>query len=91
MLDFAAGFPAARPALAMAQKQDPLTYASTKMRPLPHLIFASRWLQLPLYLGLIVAQLTFLLSALAIAAVDRLMPQGPGRMPARMSADTAAH
>ena len=27
-----------------------------KLRPLPNLIFASRWLQLPLYLGLIVAQ-----------------------------------
>jgi uncharacterized protein (TIGR00645 family) len=26
------------------------------MRPLPRLIFASRWLQLPLYLGLIIAQ-----------------------------------
>jgi uncharacterized protein (TIGR00645 family) len=26
------------------------------MRPLPALIFASRWLQLPLYLGLIIAQ-----------------------------------
>ena len=26
------------------------------MRPLPSLIFASRWLQLPLYLGLIIAQ-----------------------------------
>ena len=26
------------------------------MNPLPRLIFASRWLQLPLYLGLIVAQ-----------------------------------
>ena len=26
------------------------------MRPLPQLIFMSRWLQLPLYLGLIVAQ-----------------------------------
>jgi len=26
------------------------------LRPLPHLIFASRWLQVPLYLGLIVAQ-----------------------------------
>jgi uncharacterized protein (TIGR00645 family) len=31
-----------------------ITYART--RPLPALIFASRWLQLPLYLGLIVAQ-----------------------------------
>jgi uncharacterized protein (TIGR00645 family) len=30
--------------------------ASANMRPLPGLIFASRWLQLPLYLGLIVAQ-----------------------------------
>ena len=27
-----------------------------KLRPIPALIFASRWLQLPLYLGLIVAQ-----------------------------------
>ena len=27
-----------------------------RLRPLPRLIFASRWLQLPLYLGLIVAQ-----------------------------------
>lgn len=27
-----------------------------KLRPLPQLIFSSRWLQLPLYLGLIVAQ-----------------------------------
>jgi uncharacterized protein (TIGR00645 family) len=35
---------------------DPLTSASLKMKPLPHLIFMSRWLQLPLYLGLIVAQ-----------------------------------
>src|SRR5205085_256061 len=26
------------------------------MKPLPNLIFMSRWLQLPLYLGLIVAQ-----------------------------------
>ena len=29
------------------------------MRPLPRLIFASRWLQLPLYLGLIVAQAVY--------------------------------
>ena len=29
---------------------------SSPMRPLPSLIFASRWLQLPLYLGLIAAQ-----------------------------------
>jgi uncharacterized protein (TIGR00645 family) len=57
MLDFAARIP---PHLhAMPQTQDPLTYATTKMRPLPHLIFASRWLQLPLYLGLIVAQCVY--------------------------------
>jgi uncharacterized protein (TIGR00645 family) len=30
--------------------------SGTPLRPLPHLIFMSRWLQLPLYLGLIVAQ-----------------------------------
>ncbi len=29
---------------------------SRALRPIPNLIFASRWLQLPLYLGLIVAQ-----------------------------------
>ena len=31
------------------------------LRPLPNLIFASRWLQLPLYLGLIAAQLVYVL------------------------------
>ena len=30
--------------------------SNTSMRPLPALIFASRWLQVPLYLGLIAAQ-----------------------------------
>ena len=30
-----------------------------KMRPLPSAIFASRWLQLPLYIGLIVAQCVY--------------------------------
>ncbi|WP_295643139.1 YqhA family protein [uncultured Methylibium sp.] len=37
----------------MAQIPDPST---AKLRPLPNLIFASRWLQLPLYVGLIAAQ-----------------------------------
>ena len=37
----------------MAQIPDP---RATRLRPLPNLIFASRWLQLPLYLGLILAQ-----------------------------------
>jgi uncharacterized protein (TIGR00645 family) len=38
----------------MAAPDTPPTYAA--QRPLPRLIFASRWLQLPLYLGLILAQ-----------------------------------
>ena len=32
---------------------------TTGLRPIPALIFASRWLQLPLYLGLIVAQCVY--------------------------------
>ncbi|SEA11336.1 YqhA family protein [Variovorax sp. YR216] len=42
--------------------QDPLRAVEGKaspLRPLPNLIFASRWLQLPLYLGLIVAQAVY--------------------------------
>jgi uncharacterized protein (TIGR00645 family) len=39
----------------MAQKS-PGHSEARALRPLPNLIFASRWLQLPLYLGLIVAQ-----------------------------------
>lgn len=38
---------------------DPLTAASIRMRPVPQLIFMSRWLQLPLYVGLIVAQAVY--------------------------------
>lgn len=41
----------------------PEALTEARMRPLPHLIFLSRWLQVPLYLGLIVAQ------------CDRIMPQ----------------
>jgi uncharacterized protein (TIGR00645 family) len=33
-----------------------LTTATHKLRPIPTFIFASRWLQLPLYIGLIAAQ-----------------------------------
>jgi uncharacterized protein (TIGR00645 family) len=39
----------------MASLQEP-THATKGLRPLPRLIFWSRWLQLPLYLGLILAQ-----------------------------------
>lgn len=38
------------------QTSDIHSPAPVALRPLPALIFASRWLQLPLYLGLIVAQ-----------------------------------
>ncbi len=37
----------------------PIIPKPSPMRPLPALIFASRWLQLPLYLGLILAQAVY--------------------------------
>ena len=37
----------------------PVPARGSPLRPLPKLIFASRWLQLPLYLGLIVAQAVY--------------------------------
>ena len=37
-------------------RNPPVPRRGSPLRPLPKLIFASRWLQLPLYLGLIVAQ-----------------------------------
>jgi uncharacterized protein (TIGR00645 family) len=40
----------------MATPNDPV---ARKMRPLPALIFASRWLQVPLYVGLILAQCVY--------------------------------
>ena len=40
---------------------DPVKRTSSPLRPLPALIFASRWLQLPLYLGLIVAQMVYVM------------------------------
>jgi uncharacterized protein (TIGR00645 family) len=39
--------------------QNPLQTTRSPLRPLPGLIFASRWLQLPLYLGLIAAQIVY--------------------------------
>lgn len=38
---------------------DPQRHTPRALRPIPGLIFASRWLQLPLYLGLIVAQAVY--------------------------------
>jgi uncharacterized protein (TIGR00645 family) len=43
----------------MHLKEDPSLRASRPIRPLPNLIFMSRWLQLPLYLGLILAQAVY--------------------------------
>ena len=39
--------------------EDPTVKKVSPLRPLPNLIFASRWLQLPLYLGLIAAQAVY--------------------------------
>ena len=38
---------------------EPTSGRNSPLRPLPSLIFASRWLQLPLYLGLIAAQAVY--------------------------------
>ncbi len=44
----------------MAQLPDPLNpKPGAKLRPLPAFIFMSRWLQLPLYVGLILAQCVY--------------------------------
>jgi uncharacterized membrane protein YqhA len=42
--------------MSMAADEPRVPRDAPGLRPLPQLIFASRWLQLPLYLGLIVAQ-----------------------------------
>jgi uncharacterized protein (TIGR00645 family) len=41
------------------RKETPRLAPSSPLKPLPNLIFASRWLQLPLYLGLIAAQAVY--------------------------------
>ena len=45
--------------MSMAADEPHVPKEVTRLRPLPQLIFASRWLQLPLYLGLIVAQCVY--------------------------------
>jgi uncharacterized protein (TIGR00645 family) len=42
--------------MSMAADEPRVPSGDRRLRPLPQIIFASRWLQLPLYLGLIVAQ-----------------------------------
>jgi uncharacterized protein (TIGR00645 family) len=43
----------------MTSPTDPATAPLPRLRPLPQFIFLSRWLQLPLYLGLILAQCVY--------------------------------
>jgi uncharacterized protein (TIGR00645 family) len=43
----------------MRKDLPPAVGPASPLRPLPNLIFASRWLQLPLYLGLIAAQAVY--------------------------------
>jgi uncharacterized protein (TIGR00645 family) len=43
----------------MKIEDTPITKAERPIRPLPNFIFMSRWLQLPLYLGLILAQCVY--------------------------------
>ena len=45
--------------MSMAADEPVVPKQDTRLRPLPQLIFASRWLQVPLYLGLIVAQCVY--------------------------------
>jgi uncharacterized protein (TIGR00645 family) len=49
-----------------------LPAAFRPLRPMPAMIFASRWLQVPLYLGLIVAQLVYVV--LFIQELTHLVP-----------------
>ena len=55
----ATGHGHATPAHSDAQPSPATQAINVRLRPLPGLIFASRWLQLPLYLGLIVAQAVY--------------------------------
>ena len=45
--------------MSMAADEPRVPPVARALRPLPQLIFSSRWLQLPLYLGLIVAQCVY--------------------------------
>ncbi|WP_119422550.1 TIGR00645 family protein [Desertibaculum subflavum] len=45
--------------MSFATEPDLPPRAEARLRPLPLLIFSSRWLQVPLYLGLIVAQVVY--------------------------------
>src|SRR3972149_989754 len=56
----AAGAPEGFTPMSMAADDSlPPKEIAGQLRPLPQIIFGSRWLQLPLYLGLIVAQCVY--------------------------------
>ena len=57
--------------------------AQRRLRPLPQLIFSSRWLQLPLYMGLIVAQAVYVL--LFLKELWHSWCRGPCSSPSRRS------
>ena len=47
--------------MAARPEKDGAERLPASLRPIPRFIFASRWLQLPLYLGLIVAQVVYVI------------------------------
>jgi len=51
--------PSDTPAALRDPEKIPVSHGIPRLRPLSWLIFASRWLQVPLYLGLIVAQCVY--------------------------------
>src|SRR5215211_6379893 len=57
-------------------RERPPSSQSAALKPLPSLIFSSRWLQLPLYLGLIVAQCVYVF--LFIKELVHLVLHAPG-------------
>ena len=85
-----------RPTPSQDTSTKPRVDLTQPMRPLPRLIFMSRWLQLPLYLGLILAQcvyvfhfwveLVHLIEAAfgnkeAVALIaEAVLPSGPGQI-----------
>jgi uncharacterized protein (TIGR00645 family) len=80
----------------------PTERRATVLRPLPNFIFMSRWLQLPLYLGLILAQCVYVYhfwvelvhliqAAMGSASALQTLVQGMGyEFPAAIGADGAA-
>ena len=49
--------------MSSPQKTQPPVDPDRAMRPLPRLMFMSRWLQVPLYLGLVLAQCVYVFTS----------------------------